>query len=73
MLLVAMDLRDIIPDVRDGLSQAERVILHTLHQLQRERGGRSVPTVMLTSTFQDVLRMRPFWVPPAAMAMATRE
>jgi hypothetical protein len=41
------DPRDHIPDVRDGLTRAERIILHTLHELERERGGRSVPTAML--------------------------
>jgi hypothetical protein len=34
-------------DVRDGLNRRERVVLHVLHETQRERGGRYVPTVML--------------------------
>lgn len=34
-------------DVRDGLSRKERIVLHCLHQLQNERGGRDAPTVML--------------------------
>jgi len=38
---------DRIPDVRDGLTRIERVILHEAHKLQRERGGRGVPTAML--------------------------
>ena len=36
-----------IPDVRDGLTRRERVILHVLHETQKERGGRNVPTAML--------------------------
>ena len=36
-----------IPDVRDGLTKKERVILYCLQQAQRERQGRNVPTVML--------------------------
>jgi hypothetical protein len=36
-----------IPDVRDGLTQQERVVLHVLHETQKERGGRNVPTAML--------------------------
>jgi hypothetical protein len=36
-----------LPDVRDGLTRLERVILHTLHQLERERGGANTPTAML--------------------------
>lgn len=36
-----------IPDVRDGLTRRERIVLHVLHQTQRERGDRNVPTAML--------------------------
>lgn len=36
-----------IPDVRDGLTREERVVLHVLHETQKERGGRDVPTAML--------------------------
>lgn len=38
---------DRIPDVRDGLTRVERVVLWQLHEAQQERGGRSVPTAML--------------------------
>ena len=38
---------DRLPDVRDGLSRVERVVLWQLAQAQRERGGRHVPTAML--------------------------
>ncbi len=36
-----------IPDVRDGLTREERVVLYVLHQTQKERGDRNVPTIML--------------------------
>jgi len=36
-----------LPDVRDGLTHKERVVLYCLHQAQQERGDRNVPTVML--------------------------
>jgi len=36
-----------IPDVRDGLTREERVVLYLLHETQKERGGRNVPTAML--------------------------
>ena len=39
--------RDAIPDVRDGLTRAERVVLATLADLQRERAGRAVPMPLL--------------------------
>ncbi len=38
---------DRLPDVRDGLTRIERVILYVLHQTQQELGGRNVPTAML--------------------------
>jgi len=36
-----------LPDVRDGLSRRERIVLYVLHQTQIERGDRNVPTAML--------------------------
>jgi hypothetical protein len=41
------DIRDFMPDVRDGLTREERVVLWVLHETQKERGGRNVPTAML--------------------------
>ncbi len=41
------DFRDTLADVRDGLTREERVVLWVLHETQKERGGRSVPTTML--------------------------
>jgi hypothetical protein len=38
---------DQIPDVRDGLTREQRVVLYVLHETQQERGGRNVPTAML--------------------------
>jgi hypothetical protein len=38
---------DDIPDVRDGLTRAERVILYVLAETERELKGRNVPTAML--------------------------
>jgi hypothetical protein len=36
-----------IADVRDGLTHEERTVLYVLHQIQKERGDRNVPTAML--------------------------
>jgi hypothetical protein len=41
------DVRDFLPDVRDGLTRQERIVLWVLHQTQKERGDRNVPTAML--------------------------
>jgi hypothetical protein len=38
---------DDIPDVRDGLTRRERIVLTVLHETQQERGDRNVPTAML--------------------------
>lgn len=38
---------DNIPDVRDGLTRKERIVLYCIHEIQKERDGRNVPTVML--------------------------
>jgi hypothetical protein len=35
------------PDVRDGLTREERLVLHLLRQIQLERGDRNVPSAML--------------------------
>jgi hypothetical protein len=44
---IVNDLEQMLPDVRDGLTRKERVVLYVLHETQRERGGRNVPTAML--------------------------
>ena len=38
---------DNLPEVRDGLTRKERLVLYCLDQLQKERQGRNVPTAML--------------------------
>jgi hypothetical protein len=38
---------DNLPDVRDGLTRKERIVLYCIDQIQKELGGRNVPTVML--------------------------
>jgi hypothetical protein len=41
------DWHDVLPDVRDGLTRRERMVLYLLHQAQQERGERTVPTALL--------------------------
>ena len=36
-----------LPDVRDGLTYKERIVLYCIHETQKERGDRNVPTLML--------------------------
>lgn len=38
---------DSLPNIRDGLTRKERIVLHCVDTIQRERGGRNVPTAML--------------------------
>ena len=48
---------DDLPDVRDGLTRRERVVLWVLHQAQQERGGRNVPTAMLYGRVNEYVDM----------------
>jgi len=45
--LTINSLPDLLPDVRDGLTRRERIVLYVLHETQKERAGRNVPTAML--------------------------
>ena len=51
------DPRDDLPDVRDGLTHRERIVLQCLMELQEERGGRHVPTGMLYGTVVEYVDM----------------
>ena len=51
------DPRDYLPDVRDGLTHRERIVLQCLHALQQARGGRNVPTEMLYGTVVEYVDM----------------
>jgi hypothetical protein len=48
-----------LPDVRDGLTRRERIVLKVLHDTQRERGGRNVPTAMLWGRVCEYVDMSP--------------
>jgi len=43
----SLHLDDLIPDVRDGLTRPERIVLWMLHEAQKEFPGRNVPTALL--------------------------
>jgi hypothetical protein len=53
------DPEDGIPDVRDGLTRKERVVLWVLKKTEEERGGRNVPTAMLYGRVCEHIAMRP--------------
>lgn len=38
---------DSLPDVRDGFTRKERVVMYCVDEIQKELGGRNVPTAML--------------------------
>jgi hypothetical protein len=42
-----LKLDDLIPDVRDGLTRPERIVLWMLNEAQKEFPGRNVPTALL--------------------------
>ena len=50
---------DDIPDIRDGLTRKERIVLQVLHATQKERGGRNVPTAMLWGRVCEHIDMSP--------------
>ncbi len=50
---------DDIPDVRDGLTRKERIVLKVLSDTQTERGDRNVPTAMLWGRVNEHLDMSP--------------
>ena len=65
--LVAVSALDDIPDVRDGLTRLQRVVLVELERARAELGRESVPTVLLYGRvvervsisehrFQEILR-----------------
>ena len=50
---------DKIPDVRDGLTRQERIVLTVLYQTQKERGDRNVPMAMLWGRVCEHLYISP--------------
>ncbi len=52
-----VDVREVIPDVRDGLTHTERVVLVCLQELQKEMGGRNVSSIMLYGRVVERLDM----------------
>ena len=57
------EIRELIPDVRDGLTRKERIVLYVLHQTQKERGEHNVPTTMLWGRVCEY-----FWISPAELS-----
>lgn len=51
------DALDILPDVRDGLTRKERIVLYCVHEAQKELGGRNVPTAMLYGRVVEYIDM----------------
>jgi hypothetical protein len=51
--------QDNIPDVRDGLTRRERIVLWQLSELQKERKGRNVPTAQLYGRVVEHIMMTP--------------
>ena len=51
------DPHDDLPDIRDGLTHRERIVLQCLHDLQQECSGRHVPTGMLYGTVVEHVDM----------------
>ena len=54
---------DRIPDIRDGLTRRQRVVLYVLSELQKERGDRNVPTTLLWGRVCEY-----FYISPEALS-----
>lgn len=52
-----------LPDIRDGLTREQRVVLYVLHQLQKERGDANVPTPLLWGRVCEY-----FYISPEALS-----
>jgi hypothetical protein len=50
---------DAVPDVRDGLTRLERVILFELERAQTELNGRNVPSALLYGRVAEHLPVSP--------------
>ncbi len=48
-----------VPDVRDGLTRIERVVLWQLRELEQERGGRAVPSAQLYGRVVEYVNLTP--------------
>lgn len=48
---------DNLPTVRDGLTRKERIVLHCINTIQKERGDRNVPTAMLYGRVVEYIDM----------------
>ena len=48
---------DWLPDARDGLTRAERIVLWVLHEAQREFNGRNIATAMLYGRVVEYMDM----------------
>ena len=42
-----MNTSDDLPDICDGLTRNERIVLDCLNEIKRQRGDRNIPTSML--------------------------
>lgn len=50
---------DELPDIRDGLTRKERIVLTVLHTIQQERGSANVPTALLWGRVCEHIYMSP--------------
>lgn len=48
-----------VPDVRDGLTRIERVVLWKLRELEQERGGRAVSSAQLYGRVVEHVNLTP--------------
>lgn len=57
--LRARPIEERVPDVRDGLTRVERVVLWQLRELEKERDGRDVPSAQLYGRVVEHVNLTP--------------
>jgi hypothetical protein len=50
---------DYLPDVRDGLTRLERIILHVLYEARKEYGDRQVPSALVYGRVVELIDITP--------------
>jgi hypothetical protein len=68
-----VDVADRIPDVRDGLTRVERIVIWQLHVLEKERGGRMVPTAQLYGRVVEHVDITPEELPRILSRLGARK
>jgi hypothetical protein len=63
---------DYLPDVRDGLTRLERIILYVLHEARKEYGDRHIPSALVYGRVVELIDITPAEMQAALARMNDR-